>query len=354
MVRIILSALVLLIGSPVVAEPLVIAHRGASGERPEHTRSAYELAIDQGADFIEPDLVMSKDGHLVVRHENEIGETTDVADHPSFADRRTTRTIDGRDIAGWFTEDFTLAELKTLRARERLPQLRPGNTAYDGQDPILTFQEVVDIAGAGSARSGRVIGVIPEIKHPSYFRSIGVPMEATLVAALIANDLTTVDAPVMVQCFEVEPLKTLNGLTDVRLVQLIAASEGPFDRPDMTYADMVTPSGLAAVADYADVVGVETTLILPRDADNRATTTTTLVANAHAAGLKVSVWTFRAENYFLAEADRRGDEAAPDYLRQAGDLSTMIRAFYDLGVDSVFSDFPGIAVQAHRQNVASN
>lgn len=334
MIRFILATL--LLASPVAAQtmphPLVIAHRGASGERPEHTRTAYELAIEQGADFIEPDLVMSKDGQLVVRHENEIGGTTNVADHPVFAARRTTKTIDGVPTTGWFTEDFTLAELRTLRARERLPVLRPGNTAW-ADETILIFQEVIDIARAASARTGRVIGVAPELKHPGYFEQAGLPMEPAFVEALRANDLMSADSPIMIQCFEIDCLQSLNRQTDAPLLQLMSPSGGPADHPDMTYAAMATPEGLAGIATYADAVGVETALIIPRAPVGAAGTPTTLVEDAHAAGLKVVVWTFRAEDIFVP-VDYRGD------------LPGWIRRFYDLDVDAVFSDFPGVAVQA--------
>ena len=346
MIRAIVTAAVLFLGSPALAHPFVIAHRGASGERPEHTRAAYDLAIDQGADFIEPDLVMTRDGALIVRHENEISGTTDVADHPEFADRRTTRIIDGQSIDGWFTEDFTLAELKTLRARERLPDLRPGNTAWDGQEPILTFQEVIDIARAGSIRAGRTIGIAPELKHPSYFGGRDLAMETPFLAVLAANGLTTADAPVIVQCFEVGTLKAFAVRTKVPLLQLIAASGEPADRPDLTAADMTTPKGLRDVAGYAALIGVDTALIEPRDASGAAQTPTRLIADAHAAGLKVVAWTFRAENAFLPLGDRRGDPASPDYRAQHGDLAAWIGRFYTLGLDGAFSDFPAIAVAA--------
>jgi glycerophosphoryl diester phosphodiesterase len=350
MIRFILSALLMLSASSVSAQtmtqPLVIAHRGASGERPEHTRAAYELAIDQGADFIEPDLVMSRDGALIVRHENEIGGTTDVSAHPEFADRHTTRTIDGQFITGWFTEDFTLAELKTLRARERLPELRPGNTAFDGQDSILTFQEVIDIARAGSARTGRTIGVAPELKHPTYFAALGLPMEAPFLDVLFANPLTDASSPIIVQCFEVETLRSLNRQTDAPLLQLLAASGGPVDQPGLTYAEMVTPAGLAKVAAYADFIGVDTILIEPRDGEGDAQPPTRLIADAHAVGLKVVGWTFRAENQFLARGDRRGNPADAGFAGQHGDLTGQLKRFYALGIDAVFSDFPGMAVAA--------
>ncbi|MDP3405360.1 MAG: glycerophosphodiester phosphodiesterase [Brevundimonas sp.] len=334
MIRFILPALLLIAASPALAmpEPLVIAHRGASGERPEHTRAAYDLAIDQGADMIEPDLVMTRDGHLVVRHENEISETTDVADHSDFADRRTTRTIDGMAVTGWFTEDFTLAELRTLRARERLPSLRPGNTAFT-DETILTFAEVIAIARAGSARTGRTIGVAPELKHPTHFAAAGLPMEAALVAVLAAHDLMAADSPVLIQCFEVGPLRTLNGLTDAPLLQLMWSLGVPADQPDVTYAAMATPAGLAQIATYADAIGVDTAMIVPVTASGASDAPTTLIPDAHAAGLKVVAWTFRAEDVFLP-ADYRGD--LPGWLKR----------FYALGVDAVFSDFPGVAVAA--------
>jgi len=315
------------------ATPLIIAHRGASGERPEHTRAAYDLAIDQGANFIEPDLVMSRDGALVVRHENEIGGTTDVADRPEFADRRASRAIDGLAVEGWFTEDFTLAELKTLRARERLPALRPANTAFDGREPILTFDEVLEIAREGSARTGRVIGVAPELKHPSYFAAAGLPMEDTFVAALERQGLTGADAAVLVQCFEVGTLQRLRARIDAPLLQLVAAVGGPADRPDLTYAAMTTPEGLAEVAAYADWIGADTALIEARPGEASA-----LIADAHAAGLKVAGWTFRAENLFLPEIDREGDDPATH-----GRLRERLVRFAGHGLDAAFMDQPGLA-----------
>lgn len=321
--------------------PIVIAHRGASGERPEHTRAAYELAIDQGADFIEPDLVMTRDGHLVVRHENEIGETTDVADHPDFAARRTTRDVDGVPITGWFTEDFTLAEMKTLRARERLPALRPASAAFDGQEPILTFDDVVTIARDASARTGRVIGVAPELKHPSHFAALGQPMEEAFVAALERHGLTGAEAPILIQCFEAGTLERLKARIDAPLLQLMQADGGPADRPGATYAEMATPQGLAEIARYADAVGVQDLMVVPRDDAGRALEASPLTADAHAAGLKVAVWTLRAENVFLPAQYRIGDAPADH-----GDLTGWLKAIYALGVDAVFSDFPAAAVEA--------
>lgn len=316
--------------------PIVIAHRGASGERPEHTLAAYRLAIEQGADFIEPDLVATRDGVLVARHENEISQTTNVAGRAEFADRRATKTIDGQPVTGWFTEDFTLAELKTLRARERLPQLRPGNTRYDDRESIPTFQEVIDLARREGARRGRVVGLYPELKHPAHFRAAGLPLEARLLEALGRNRLDRREAPVFIQCFEVEPLKALRPLTQVRLVQLIAADAGPADRAGVKPAQMLSPDGLAAIARYADGVGVEKSLL----ASGR------LVSDAHAAGLLVHAWTYRAENAFLPPDLRRGDPASPGYAAAHGDLAREVRAAFDQGVDGVFSDFPGQAVAA--------
>lgn len=345
MIAAMLTAVLLSSSQPAMSKlspsPIVIAHRGASGERPEHTRAAYALAIDQGADFIEPDLVMTRDGHLVVRHENEIGETTDVADRPEFAARRTTRDVDGVPITGWFTEDFTLAEIKTLRARERLPALRPASAVFDGREPILTFDEVVVIARDASTRTGRVIGVAPELKHPSHFAALGLPMEDIFIAALERHGLTGADAPILIQCFEVETLQRLAARIDAPLLQLMQAHGAPADRPGATYAEMATPHGLAEIARYAGHIGVQDLMVVPRDDAGRALDASSLTADAHAAGLKVVVWTFRAENLFLPAQYRIG-EAPADH----GDMARWLKAIYALGVDAVFSDFPATAVQA--------
>ena len=327
----------LLTASAATAAPLAIAHRGASGERPEHTIAAYTLAIEQGADFIEPDLVMTKDGVLIVRHENEISGTTDVANHPEFAQRRTTKTIDGQSVSGWFTEDFTLAEIKTLRARERLPQLRPANAKFDGQFEVPTFDEVIALAKA------KKVGIYPEIKHGHYFAGINLCLEAPLLAALKKAGWTKKTDPVFIQSFEVGNLMRLRKQTGVRLIQLMDATGGPADKPETRYADMAKPAGLKAIAGYADGIGPAKALVIPRDAAGKSMAPTTVVADAHAAGLKVHPWTFRAENYFLPAELRSGENPAAH-----GDIVAEIKQFYRLGVDGVFSDFPGVAVQARR------
>jgi len=306
--------------------PLVIAHRGASGERPEHTLSAYKLAIERGADFIEPDLVPTKDGHLVARHENEIGGTTDVASRPEFAARKATRTIDGAQVAGWFTEDFTLAELKTLRARERLPQLRPESARFDGQDAIPTFEEVVKLAKT------RGVGLYPEMKHPTYFAGLGLNLEPRLAAALKAAGLNSRSAKVFVQCFEVEPLKAFGQLSQARRVMLVGQGPAP--------VDVASEAGMKSIAAFAEGLGPEWPLVVPVR-DGALAAPTPLVGWAHAAGLQVHPWTVRAENFFLPKSlQRDGGPAAH------GDAAALLKALYAAGVDGVFSDFPGLAVQA--------
>jgi len=329
------------VATPLAAHPIVIAHRGASGERPEHTIASYTLAIAQGADFIEPDLVSTKDGVLVARHENEISGTTDVADHPEFKTRKATKTIDGQAITGWFTEDFTLAELKTLRAKERLPLLRPDNAKFDGQFAIPSFQEIIDLAKAEEKVTGRRIGLYPETKHPSYFRSIGLPLEAPLVAILAQNGYADKTDPVFIQSFELENLKALRGLTKLRLIFLMDGSGGPPGGSGKSYAELATPAGLAEVAGTADGIGVAKEMIVPRGPLGGSKPATSLVRDAHAAGLQVHVWTFRAENYFLPLELRKGVNP-----RAHGDLAAELKQFIALGVDGVFSDFPAAAVAA--------
>ncbi|WP_428679028.1 glycerophosphodiester phosphodiesterase [Sphingopyxis sp.] len=319
--------------------PIVIAHRGASGERPEHTLASYELAIEQGADFIEPDLVLTKDGVLVARHENEISETTDVADHPEFAARKATKTIDGKAVTGWFTEDFTLAELKTLRAKERIPQLR--GTAHDGQYEIPTFAEILDLLVRANRGRDHPVGVYPETKHPTYFIAIGLPHEAPLLAILEKYGYRGRTAPVFIQSFEVANLKALRAKSDLPLIQLMDGEGGPADDPKQTYAAMATPEGLKAVAAYADGIGPFKEMIIPRSALGTLGDPTALVRDAHAAGLKVHPWTFRRENYFLPLADKAGLDPAGH-----GDLGAEIEAYLKTGIDGLFSDNPREAVPA--------
>lgn len=248
------------------AKPLIIAHRGASGYVPEHTLAAYALAVLQGADYIEPDLVMSKDGQLVARHDNELGLTTDVAQRPEFANRQRTQTIDGVTLNGWFSEDFTLVELKTLRAIERIPQIRPGNARLDGNFSIPTLQEIIDLVKSLQLSQQRVIGLYPETKHPTHFQQLGLALEKPLVKLLKKNGYQNAKAPVYIQSFEVENLKTLSRLTSIRLVQLFGAGQ-PFDQQvlgtGLTYAQMASPAGLKAISRYAAGVGPEKSYIIP-------------------------------------------------------------------------------------------
>ncbi|MEB3371105.1 glycerophosphodiester phosphodiesterase [Saccharopolyspora mangrovi] len=340
---------------PATAEPApdtpqieVFGHRGASGYRPEHTLASYELAARMGADFIEPDLVPTKDGVLVARHEPEIGGTTDVADHPEFAARKTTKVIDSTEMTGWFTEDFTLAELKTLRAKERIPDIRRNNTVYDGLYEVPTFQEVLDLRERLSEELGRDIGVAPETKHPSYFRELGLPLEPGVVEALETSSLNKEDSKVVVQSFEVGNLKELREQLRVRLVQLISNSGAPQDFIEAgdprTYADLVKPEGLKEIATYADVIGPDTKVILPVDDSNHLTEPTTVVADAHAAGLQVVPYTVRAENTFLPADFQSSQDPA-----QWGDVLGLFHALYDQGVDGIFSDMPDLAITARDQ-----
>ncbi|MRG59509.1 glycerophosphodiester phosphodiesterase [Agromyces sp. CFH 90414] len=320
----------------------VIGHRGASGYRPEHTLAAYEQAIIQCADYIEPDVVSTKDGVLVARHENEISGTTDVSNRPEFADRRATKVIDGVSVTGWFTEDFTLAELKALRATERLPLTRPANTAFDGLYQVPTLDEVMDLARHSVSCDGRQVGVYPETKHPTYFDGIGLSLEEPLVAALQQNGLDRRDAPVIVQSFEVGNLKELSRLTRVDLAQLVSASGRPYDftvaGDSRTYADLVTPRGLREIARYADGVGLEKSVMIPRTTAGNLGAPTPVIRDAHRAGLTVHGWTFRLENVFLPlEFRSSADPNAP------GDLAGEIAVFLEAGMDGIFSDHPDVA-----------
>ena len=334
--------------------PTVTGHRGSSATRPEHTLAAYQKAIDDGADIIEPDLVITKDGVLVARHENEISGTTDVASRPEFAARKTTKTIDGIPVTGWFVEDFTLAELKTLRAIERIPANRPANTAYNGQFQVPTLQEVVDLAQSQSRRLNKVIGIYPETKHPTYFKSIGLPLERRLVDLLHANGYRGKGAAVYIQSFEVANLKELRKMTDIRLVQLIdnpknapAANGTPRNKPydfiaggdTRTYADLVTPAGLREIATYADVVSPYKEVVIPRDATGNLGAATSFVADAKAAGLPVHIWTLRPENPFLPVNMRQGDVTSPS---QRGDSVAEITAYLNAGIAGFFTDDPAV------------
>jgi glycerophosphoryl diester phosphodiesterase len=327
------------------AEPLVIGHRGASGYRPEHTLASYTLAARMGADYIEPDLVPTKDGVLVARHEPNIKDTTDVAAHPEFADRETTKTIDGVEQEGWFTEDFTLRELKTLRAKERLPLVRPDNTKYDGLFEIPTFREVLDLRARLSRELHRPLGVYPETKHPTYFRSLGLPIEPGLVRALNRYGLNRRGAPVFVQSFEQDNLRALDPWLRVPLVQLLDAKAlhpaGDPSKP--TYGELATPEGLRSIARYADGVGPSKDYIVPRDELGRSLPPTSFVDDAHAAGLVVHPYTFRRENQFLPLELRSSTDP-----NEPGDLKAEILQFFALGVDGVFTDNPDIGVAAKR------
>lgn len=311
--------------------PLVIGHRGASGYRPEHTIESYRLAIEQGTDFIEPDLVMTRDGGLIARHEPEIGETTDAAD--KYPDRRRTAVINGHSVTGWFAEDFTVAEIKTLRARERLPFR---NHEFDGRFEVPTFEEILDFVAAEEARLGRRIGLYPETKHPTYHESLGLAITDSLLAALERRGYVSGNDPVLIQSFETANLKALRPRTRLRLVQLIEATGRPADfaaDDPRTYHDLLTRSGLREVARYADGIGPSKVLLQPIGPDGGLLPPTNLVMDARGAGLFVHIWTLRADHDFLA-AGYGGDPAAE------------VRRFAMLEVDGLFTDFPDIAVRA--------
>ncbi|MBC5798345.1 glycerophosphodiester phosphodiesterase [Sphaerospermopsis sp. LEGE 00249] len=317
--------------------PIIIAHRGASGYRPEHTLAAYQLAIELGADYIEPDLVITKDGVLIARHENEISATTDIAEHPEFAHLRTTKIIDGEIITGWFTEDFTLAEIKTLRAQERIPQLRSFNTTYNGIYTIPTLEEIIDLAEKKSIEKNRKIGIYPETKHPTYFQSIDLELETPLLTALEKTHV-----PVFIQSFEVSNLKALAKKTNLPLVQLINDSGKPYDfvmsDNPRTYQHISKPAGLKKIAEYAQAIGVNKNLIIPRDSQGKLISPTSLVNHAHKENLLVHAWTFRNENYFLPLDCQ--DNPQEEY-----------KLFFELGIDGVFSDFPDTASVIRCKNL---
>jgi glycerophosphoryl diester phosphodiesterase len=322
------------------ARPLVIGHRGASGYRPEHTLASYELAARMGADYIEPDLVITADGVLVARHENEISGTTDVAARPEFAGRRTTKVVDGVSITGWFTEDFTLAELKTLRAVERIPAVRQRNTVYNGYFTVPTLDEVLELRAKLSKELRRTIGVYPETKHPTYFRTAGKALEGPLVQALRRHGLDHPQAPVFVQSFEAGNLRELSERVSVPLVFLANASGTPYADP-RSYDDYVSPAGLAELATFVQGVGPAKNRVIPLRADGTLGEPSGLVANAHAEGLVVHPWTMRAENQFLPLDLRVGTD--PNAYGKALDEQI---AFLRAGVDGVFTDQADIGVLA--------
>ncbi len=338
------------------AKPIVIAHRGASGYFPEHTLAAYAAAIDMGADFIEPDLVMTRDGALIARHENALAivdeatgsvieATTNVHTLPQFAARRTTRTVDGKRTTGWFVEDFTLAEIGTLRARERIPRERPRNAEHDDRYPIPTLHEIIDLAKRRSAELGRTIGIYPETKHPSYHAAIGLPLEPALLEVLAANGWNDARAPVFIQSFETGNLRALRRMTRVRLIQLLDARGSPWDLQasgdSRTYADLATAEGLRGIARYADGVGPHKALVIGRTLTGALGRPTGLVRDAHAAGLLVHPWTFRTENAFVPLEFRRGEDRAA-----RGSGQDEIAAFLQTGIDGFFTDHPDIGVAA--------
>ena len=333
-----------------VARPLVIGHRGAAGYRPEHTLASYELAARQGADAIEPDLVSTKDHVLVARHENEISETTDVAAHPEFAARRTTRTVDGKVVAGWFTEDFTLAELRTLRAVERLPDVRPANRAYDGRWQVPTFAEVLALRARLSEELGREVGVVPELKHPTYFRAAGLPLEPVLVTQVRAAGLDSARSGLVVQSFEPTSLQALHATYGLKapLLLLTQAKGAPYDLASTgdgrSYKDLLEPASLRSLAKYVNVLGPDKAQVIRRRPDGTLGAPTSLVADAHAVGLEVMPYTFRAENQYLPR-DLQVGPGAHDRGRAAEE----VEAFLEAGVDGLFSDQPDVSVKARAE-----
>ncbi|MBE1499967.1 glycerophosphoryl diester phosphodiesterase [Amycolatopsis lexingtonensis] len=326
-------------------DPVIIGHRGAPGYRPEHTLASYELAYRMGVDWVDVDLVPTKDGQLVARHEPEIGGTTDVAKHPEFANRKKTVVLDGVSTTGWFTQDFTLAELKTLRAVERIPANRPHNTLYNGRYQIASYQEVLDLTKRLGRELHRTLGTYPEVKHSTFFSSIGNPTEPKLVSILKRNGLDRPDAPAIIQSFEVTNLIELHKQVRTPLLQLTSATGAPADfvakGDKRTYADLVTPQGLRDVAKYAKYLGPDKAQVIPRDKNDNLGTPTALVADAHQAGLKVQPYTFRNENPFLPANLR--SSAEPDAY---GDVFTEEAAFLKAGVDGFFADQPDTALES--------
>lgn len=330
--------------------PLVIGHRGAPGYRPEHTRSSYDLALALGVDAVEPDVVFTADGVLVVRHENEIGSTTDVAEHPEFADRRTTKRIDGTELTGWFTEDFTWAELATLRCRERLPQLRPGSASFDGEQPPLRLSDVLGIVRQASLDQGREIGVVLEIKHATYFGELGYDVAGAIAAELRAERWGDGELPLYVEAFESTVLSELraHGIRGT-YVYLLEAAGKPWDLVSAsgaaapTYRDQASPAGLDLLAGAVDGVSLDKKMILAPDRLGRSSGPSRVVADAHARGLRVFTWTCRPENAFLLASFRRGRDKAA-----YGDYEGEWRIIADAGVDGVFVDQPDLGLAFFR------
>lgn len=324
------------------AVPIAVGNGGASAVRPEHTVEAHRLAIQQGADAIHVDVVSTKDGVLVARIDNELTRTTDVASRPEFAGRETTKVVDGVVQEGWFAEDFTLAELKTLRATTRLPDLRPASAAFDGLYEIPTLQEAIDGIQLEAAALGKTVGIHVELQHPSYFDALGLSMEEPLVAILDAEGYSAASAPVFLQSFEVGALMELDALTDVRLLQGVADGGAPYDLvlggDPRTYADLIAPAGLAAISAYADGIDADKDLLIPRDAADGLLTPTTLVDDAHGAGLLVFASVFRPENAFLPADERIGDPGDPGFPATPGDLAGEIARFTALGIDGYRTD----------------
>jgi glycerophosphoryl diester phosphodiesterase len=334
--------------------PTVIGHRGASGYRPEHTLGAYQLALDMGADIVEAgDLVPTRDGHLVCRHEPEIGGTTDVADHPEFASRRRTKSLDGVPTTGWFTEDFTLAELKTLRAKERIPANRPHNTLYDGRWEIPTFEEVLRWQDEQTRERGRQVWIYPELKHPTYFREQGLALEERVARTLRRHGKDRRNSPVVLQSFEPTSVRRLGELVRNPLVVLLSgAGTRPFDfeasGDPRTVADLITPRGLAEIATYAQGIGPTLDLVIPKDAGGRLTEPTSLVRDAHRAGLILHPYTLRNENPFLPADFRKGTD--PEAY---GDVFGAYRAYFATGIDGIFTDQPDTGLLA-REDFVNN
>lgn len=326
--------------------PLVIGHRGAPGYRPEHTRSSYELALALGVDAVEPDVVFTADGVAVVRHENDIGSTTDVADRPEFAARRTTKTIDGDELTGWFTEDFTWAELATLRCRERLPNLRPSSASFDGAQPPLRLVDVLDLVREASLDQGREIGVVLEIKHATYFTALGYDVAGLIAAALRAARWGDGELPLYLESFESTVLAQVraHGIRGT-YIYLLEAAGHPFDLVSThgaaapTYAQQASPAGLDALVGTVDGISVDKRMILAPDRLGRTTGPSRVVADAHTRGLRVFTWTCRPENAFLLASFRRGRDKAA-----FGDYESEWRVIADAGVDGVFVDHPDLGI----------